>query len=48
TAPTTGDTVRVRWIRRLRAEQKFADLSSLQAQIVKDSAQAKLVLGLLS
>jgi riboflavin kinase/FMN adenylyltransferase len=48
TAPTTGDTVRVRWIRRLRAEQKFADLSALQAQIVKDSAQAKLVLGLLS
>jgi len=47
TAPTTGDTVRVRWIRRLRAEQKFADLSALQAQIAKDSAQAKWVLGLL-
>jgi len=47
-APTAGDTVRVRWVRRLRAEQKFADLAALQAQIVKDSAQAKLVLGLLS
>jgi riboflavin kinase/FMN adenylyltransferase len=47
TAPTTGDTVRVRWIRRLRAEQKFADLAALQVQIAKDSAQAKLVLGLL-
>jgi len=47
TAPTTGDVVRVRWVRRLRAEQKFADLAALQAQIAKDSAQAKLVLGLL-
>lgn len=47
-APTTGDAVRVRWIRRLRAEQKFADLSALQAQIAKDSAQARLTLGLLS
>lgn len=47
TAPTTGDTVRVRWVRRLRAEQKFADLAALQAQIAKDSAQAKQALGLL-
>jgi riboflavin kinase/FMN adenylyltransferase len=47
-APTTGDAVRIRWVRRLRAEQKFADLSALQAQIAKDSAQAKLALGLLS
>ena len=47
-APSTGDALRVRWIRRLRTEQKFADLSALQAQIAKDSAQAKLVLGLLS
>jgi riboflavin kinase/FMN adenylyltransferase len=46
-APTTGDTVRVRWVRRLRAEQKFADLAALQAQIAKDSAQAKQVLGLI-
>jgi len=46
-APTTGDTVRVRWVRRLRAEQKFADLAALQAQIAKDSAQAKQALGLL-
>ncbi|NBX88778.1 MAG: bifunctional riboflavin kinase/FAD synthetase, partial [Betaproteobacteria bacterium] len=40
-------TVRIRWVRRLRAEQKFADLTSLQAQIAKDSAAAKQVLGLL-
>ena len=47
TAPTTGDAVRVRWVRRLRAEQKFADLAALQAQIAKDSDQAKQALGLL-
>ena len=46
-APTTGDAVRVRWVRRLRAEQKFADLGALRAQIAKDSAQAKQALGLL-
>jgi riboflavin kinase/FMN adenylyltransferase len=46
-APTTGDAVRVRWIRRLRAEQKFADLATLQAQIAKDTATAKQALGLL-
>ncbi len=48
TAPTTGDTVRVRWVRRLRSEQKFADLADLQAQIAKDSTAAKQALGLLS
>jgi riboflavin kinase/FMN adenylyltransferase len=47
TPPTTGDTVRVRWVRRLRAEQKFADLSALQAQIAKDTSTAKQALGLL-
>jgi len=46
-APTTGDAVRVRWVRRLRAEQKFADLAALQAQIGQDSAAAKQALGLL-
>lgn len=46
-APTTGDTVRVRWVRRLRAEQKFADLAALQAQIAKDSDLARQTLGLL-
>jgi riboflavin kinase/FMN adenylyltransferase len=46
TAPTTGDAVRVRWVRRLRAEQKFADLAALQAQIAQDSAQARQALGL--
>jgi riboflavin kinase/FMN adenylyltransferase len=47
-APTTGDTVRVRWVRRLRAEQKFADLAALQAQIAKDSDVARQTLGLLA
>jgi len=47
-APTTGDAVRVRWVRRLRAEQKFADLAALQAQIVQDAAQARRALGLLA
>ena len=47
TAPTTGDAVRVRWMKRLRAEQKFADLAALQTQIAKDSAQARQALGLL-
>jgi riboflavin kinase/FMN adenylyltransferase len=46
TAPTTGDAVRVRWVRRLRAEQKFADLGALQAQIATDAAQARRALGL--
>jgi FAD synthase len=40
--------VRVRWVRRLRTEQKFADLAALQAQIAQDSAAAKQALGLLS
>jgi len=47
-APTTGDAVRVRWVRRLRAETKFADLSALQSQIAKDSAAASQALGLLA
>ncbi|MSS99010.1 MAG: riboflavin biosynthesis protein RibF [Opitutia bacterium] len=47
-APTTGDAVRIRWIRRLRAEQKFADLADLQAQITKDVAAARQALGLLA
>jgi len=45
-APTTGDAVRVRWVRRLRAEQKFADLAALQAQIAEDSAAARRSFGL--
>ena len=35
TAPTTGDAVRVRWVRRLRTEQKFADLA---AQVLPEFA----------
>lgn len=46
--PTTGDTVRVRWIQFLRAEKKFADLAALQSQIFNDSQQAKHVHGLLA
>jgi FAD synthase len=40
--------VRVRWLRRIRAEQKFADLAALQSQIAKDTATAKQALGLLA
>lgn len=47
-APTTGDVVRIRWLRRLRAEQKFPDLAALQSQIAKDSAAASQALGLLA
>ena len=46
-APTTGDAVRVRWLRRLRAEQKFADVEALRTQIAKDAAQARQALGVL-
>lgn len=46
-APTTGDGVRVRWLRHLRTEQKFADLAALQAQIARDAAAARQVHGLL-
>ncbi len=45
-APTTGDAVRVRWLRRLRAETKFADLAALRTQIGADVAAARLALGL--
>jgi FAD synthase len=34
-------------VRRIRAEQKFADLAALQAQIAKDSELARQTLGLL-
>ena len=47
TAPTTGDGVRVRWLRHLRTEQKFPDLAALQAQIARDAAAARQVHGLL-
>jgi FAD synthase len=38
--------VRVRWLRRLRAETKFADLAALRTQIGADVAAARLALGL--
>ena len=46
TAPTTGDNIRVRWIKYLRPERKFTGLEALQAQIAQDRATAKLWLGL--
>lgn len=45
-APTTGDAIRVRWLKRLRAEQKFAGLDALRAQIATDCGDARRVLGL--
>lgn len=45
-APTTGDAVRVRWLRFLRPEQKFADLQALQSQIAQDRSAVKQLLGL--
>ncbi|MEY2821907.1 MAG: hypothetical protein RL105_1479 [Verrucomicrobiota bacterium] len=47
-APNAGDFVRVRWMRRIRPERKFADLAALQAQIAKDTDAARRALGLLS
>lgn len=44
--PTTGEAVRVRWLHFLRAEQKFAHLTDLQAQIAMDSRNARVVHGL--
>jgi riboflavin kinase / FMN adenylyltransferase len=36
-----GDVVRVRFLRRLRAERKFADFTELQRQIAYDTARAR-------
>jgi len=46
--PTTGASVRVRWLHFLRHERSFAGLPALQAQIAEDARAAKLVHGLLS
>lgn len=46
TPPTVGDFIKVRWLSRLRGEQRFADLNALTAQIAQDCAQAKRWLGL--
>ncbi|MFM9000478.1 MAG: riboflavin biosynthesis protein RibF [Opitutia bacterium] len=46
-APTTGDSVRVRWLSRLRAERKFADVAELREQISRDAELARKKLGLI-
>jgi|APGre2960657423_1045063.scaffolds.fasta_scaffold53242_2 riboflavin kinase/FMN adenylyltransferase len=44
--PTTGATVRIRWLHFLRHEQKFANLAALQAQIASDAQAAAVIHGL--
>jgi riboflavin kinase/FMN adenylyltransferase len=39
-----GKNMRVRFVRELRSEQKFASLDDLKAQIALDSAQAQKIL----
>ena len=46
TLPQAGDTIRVRWLYRIRGEKKFESLDDLKAQIAKDEIQAKKLLGL--
>ena len=41
-----GDRVRVEWLRRLRAEQKFASVDELRAQIARDRDAARAFFGL--
>ena len=45
-APNYGDEVRIKWLKFLRPEQKFANLAALQAQIRQDVHQAQHYLGL--
>lgn len=44
--PTTGESVRVRWLHFLRGEQMFAHLTDLQAQITTDIRTARVIHGL--
>lgn len=44
--PVPGDTVRVRWLGRIRAEARFAGLDELRAQVERDKAAAGRLLGL--
>lgn len=46
TAPSTGDQVRISWLKRLRPERKFTDLDELRAQIADDCAIAGRIHGL--
>ncbi len=45
-APVSGDTIRVRWLSRIRPERHFSDVSELRTQIREDSAEAARRLGL--
>lgn len=45
-APVPGDTIRVRWLSRIRPERRFGDLTELRAQISEDSTEAARRLGL--
>ena len=46
TLPHVGDSLRVRWLHRIRGEKKFESLDELKTQIAKDEVQAKKLLGL--
>ena len=41
TALTTGDAIEVEWLEFIRAEQKFASVDALRAQIAADTQQAR-------
>lgn len=47
-APGYGDTVRVWWLERLRAELKFPSIDALRAQVAQDREAAREALGKLS
>lgn len=44
--PEAGDSIRVRWLGRIRAEMKFAGLDELRAQVERDKKAAAGMLGL--
>jgi riboflavin kinase / FMN adenylyltransferase len=44
--PVPGDTLKVRWLGRIRAERTFAGLDELRAQVGRDKAEAARLLGL--
>lgn len=41
-----GETLSIRWVKKLRDEQRFPDLSSLKAQIQQDATDAREALGI--
>jgi riboflavin kinase/FMN adenylyltransferase len=46
TPPVPENTIRVRWLKRMRAEQRFEDLHKLRQQIEVDCLEARKFLGL--